>query len=434
MDLFNNQKPTDIAPAQTVDQQQNEMSQQLQKAYEMAKVFYPDAVERSKRAVATLSAITSIESDEQDEAAEAVLVKSRKTYEMLNKNRLAFTGIWDKEILPRLMAPEKAISTDAKAKDSQYNRVRGLRNDWATKKAAAAEKARQDALRLQAKNDEIARLKGLIMQKCNNAIANNLQILETWFVDWFNGLTLENFDAKVEKAFAAKPAFKRSSYDGYFDQTYNRGVLTEQEYNTLMDELKALCPYDKINDEFVTPAQEIVDKFKAKVPSFKERLQTAANDEAAAAELARQMEQEASEEKQRINEAAANKIAENNAAVENAMRDEQLKNSFNTQIAIQSASADMSGVRKTKVATYIGKPEEVVQAFAQIMFDLFSHDKFAGLVKKDKEGKERFDETGRPVYADWAEELLGLYATLCENKMPEHIKITEVISTIAKSK
>src|SRR6478752_2997450 len=115
VNLFDNKSENKPAQVTNVEQEQTAMSDNLQKAYEMAKGFFPSAVESATKAKAALSTITAISSDEQDANAEAVLVKVRKTYEMMNKNRLAFTGIWDKEILPRLMGPEKSISTDAKA-------------------------------------------------------------------------------------------------------------------------------------------------------------------------------------------------------------------------------------------------------------------------------------------------------------------------------
>lgn len=456
----------------------------LQRSASAAEKNWPQINTSVTKAMAALSAITVIETAEQDEYAKNLLVKVSNTYKNVNALRMEITGPLD-EIKSKFMEPEKRISTDPAAKNSEYIRVKMLRDAFAQKEAKriADEKAKIDHdLKC---NNELSRVRGALQTAVDTGVLSAVQASQGALVTYWNTITLDSF-AAAEQRFANKPALKPEVYNGMFNVAYDSSLVAEAAYTGLVTECKSRNTYEVVNAQFVEKLQPIINEWAGKLPQRKAELEQAKaeKDEADRKEnearlererkekeaqqekdeqLRLQKEKEAEEaraeeqrladekkqleakqeeerlEKERQAQAQAQtssealeaekveKVETNQAAVLN----EQTSNHFTAQAATQQ-TGELEGVRTTKVGTIECPEEELVVTMSELFYQCMIHPKYKGIVKRDKVGNLLLDATGRPVYEDWIEDLLSFYANNCPQVI-QQIKVTDKVTTVQRA-
>lgn len=392
--------------------------------------------ERASKAIAALSTIQKIESDEEDAAAEAMLARVRATYELIFEERKGITAHLD-ELKKLLMVPEKTISTDPKVTESEYNRVRNLRNQWAQdkldKQRAEEEKIKKET----AARNEITRLKTVIETNVHDGIITAIANVDSGIADWMNTITLDVYEEKI-KRFNIKPQLKKELFDSWLNVVYDTAALSADDFTRFMDQVKAQMTYEKVNEEYVKGVEPIIEAHKQKLPALKlqlEEIEQAKKENAAkAAELEEAKRKAEEEDKKRREDELQKQREEHAAAVEEKAKLEKANTLFDSQVAQQNAAVDLTGTRIKKIATITGPETDTVIIFSKMLYNLFNSPDFVGAIKIDKKtGERKYDDDGRPVYQDWAEQLLDIYANTCDLPI-EGLTIKEKVGTTARAK
>lgn len=396
------------------------------------KVALPVWHQKSQAAQAALQKVVAINTDAEDTAAEALLVKVRKTYDLINGQRLAFTRQLD-DAKSACMEAEKAIDPSSKA-NNHYSRVKGLRDARAQAKLKAAQEEQAKALAEQRRRNELTRLKSLLELRFVENITNAVKALDGSLATWLQKITLDTF-AKQSEALNVKPVIKKDIFESWFAVDYDRNALSQEQFTGFMQQVRAQYTYELVNTQYQNAAKQTIEDYKAKLPGLKSELEriAALNAEQAAKaqeELKKQQDEQAAARAREL-DAQQQQQAQ---TIQDAAASEKLNTSFDAALALQSAQTDLKGVRKTKVATISCAKEDIVQTIAKMLFSLYLSAGFPGHIKRNKAtGEELKDADGRPVYADWLEELLSLYAQHVGTPL-DGITIAEVVSTIQKSK
>lgn len=405
----------------------------LSESLKNAQDLYPQMVESSTKAKIALTKVQKIETDAEDEYANTLLVAVRKTYDKVKGWRTTITGQLD-GLKADFMEPEKQISFEASHKDSEALRVKLLRDAYATKKVLAQQEQQKKLLVEQNKKEELAKLKAVFENRFFEAVVVQLGKMEDGVEAHFNSITLETFEDKA-KRFNITPKLSAEFYENLFIVDYDKNKLPLADFTAFLTTVKEQMPYSKINGIYVEKAQPIVDDWKAKLPARKTELE----------ELAELAKTNATEAKIKANAITAKAESDRllreeeskNSIEANRQQNEQKANieiqdaSFETQVAQQSMGT-MKNIRQKKVATIVADEVNTVKVLSQIMFACFSNPNFQGHVKKDKTtGAVLKDETGRPIYHDWAETLLEYYANNCDVAIPG-VEIKGIVSTITK--
>lgn len=406
--------------------------QVLSEALNNAKELFPQMQESAAKAVIALSKVQKIETDEEDVYAQKLLVAIKQTYEKINGFRTTITSKFD-VLKERFMEPEKRISFQASHKDSEANRVKKLRDDYANAKLQQQIKETQKLEAEKAKKEELARLKEYFQNAFFEGVMTAVSAMENGIADYFKGITLDNFEEK-SKRFAMKPQLKKDLYEGFFITQYDAKKLPSEDYAEFLSKVKEQFTYDSINTLYVDKAQPIIDDWKAKLAEKKEQLQEVAalevEDSAQAAELKKEQEAAAEKEKK-----------DRQAKIDKEIADKKVENNLEASIEIQNAAFDaqigqqsmgeMKNIRKTRIATITAPDAHIVKVLSQVMFACFTNPKFKGHIKKDAQGNKVTDDTGRPVYEEWVETLLDFYAKSCD-AIIDGVEVKERVSTITK--
>lgn len=315
----------------------------LKQAVEIAEKNFPVIVEKVTRAKLACSQITEIADDKQDEAANDLLVRVRKTFEIVEPLRKEITGPMD-EIKAELMSYEKQITNKA-GEPSEYNRIKALRDSYAAEKVKKANEEKARILADQARETEKAKIKMLV----NVSISENLVKLvnqgETALAGYSKGLTLENFETQAKKL-NYKPALKPEVFESWFNVAFDKTKLTTEEFKAYISELKTEFPFEASANEYAEKAGEILAAWVAKLPTYKQELQDLVNTlnaddaEKKKKEIAEREEREARERREKSEREAA----EAKASAERTFNEEALNAEFEKQVGLQNVE-EIAGAR-----------------------------------------------------------------------------------------
>jgi hypothetical protein len=383
--------------------------------------------------LAALSVIKKIETDADDAKAEKLLVATRATFNKVQGLRMPITQALN-AMIDTLIEPENKISNDAKKKDSEYNRIKQLRDEYANAKFKKQQAEKQRIKLEQVKKDELIRLKTEAEKMFLEYMQSTLLQLEQTISGLINNVKLAEWES-LEKKFNAKPQLKKETFEAKMKELESIAVdevVTKEEFDELfLAVVKEQYTYEFFNAEYVRQAQPIINSWKAKLPERKKELEKISklqetNALAAKAEsdrIARRQE----EEQIKLQEAADKKLQEEKDELERKQAEERLNNQFEATVQAQVISEAVPGitVRRAKITC---EPKKIVQVLSKVMFACYSNPKFEGHIKKNE-----VDADGIPVYADWAQTLLTFYAKNCEPTV-EGIEIIETKSTTARKK
>ena len=435
--------PTEQPQQQEADnKEQNAMIAELTTALELTQKFVPAAITAIQTTKARLSVFTTILDDETDEKAEAALVKARTTFEQLQNYRKNITAPLD-ALKSRLMAYEKEISIDPKDTASPYNKVKALRNIYNNAKVQAAEEKRLAALKMQKKNEEIIRIKSEIAKNIVLQVANTVSRVNEDINQYLNKFTVENFDVKAAQL-NARPTLKPEIWVNWFDIHYNKELVSPEEYKAIVDEMgnEGDYTYEKVSEMYVAKATPVIESYKSKLPGLREKLidiqKKSETDAESAADAKRKLDEERELQQRQVQ---AQNDADMKAQQEKAEREAQearLENSFNTHAVLSEQTTAAAGGKTVNYAILNCDPKDIVSVLSQLMFTVFTHPKFKGIVQTDKAGFPKYEvlpdgKTERPVYEKWVETLFSFYADNCSHNVPG-IDIVKCYSTVQKKR
>lgn len=406
----------------------------LTTALDLTKANFVEMQGKADRAKIALSKIVAIDNDAQDDLANKLLVKCKLTYDEIKANREAITKPLD-NIKAQLMEPEKVVSREVSHTNSEANRVQKLRDAYATIKAKQLAEDQKKINAEKEKKDEIARLNALFVNLFHGAVLTRVQTMRTEINNYFNTITLANFDERAKK-FALKPNLKQADFESWFIVEYDKNKVSTADFEAYLSGIKKQYTYDEINKIYISQADPIVVEFKNKLPQLKIDLQEAeelakTNQAAADAKL-----KELQDARNKETEAANNQINEEIVThQEETLREEQtqqLNNEFEQQVAFQG-SGSLSGTRKTYFAKINCPPPKIVEVLSRALFANYQNPNWEGHYKRDKATKEILkDEQGNPVLQDWAETILKFYANNCADVVIDGIEVLEKFTAVTK--
>lgn len=429
-----NQAPQAAAPL-TPEQQAtaDTLRGKLTKIFTNAVALFPGIKSSCDKAVIALSGIKEITTPEQDQYAMNLLIKVRTTYEEKSAQRKSVTAEMD-ELKSWLMEPEKTIDIDSKA-NSEYSRVKKLRDGWATAEKLKADKAKAGAKLVQDKTNEKARITAELGRTVIAGMTTAVTAVANWVSQTWGALTLANIDEFATKL-GTNPVLKPENYATWFAVQYNELLVTPAEYAELVAAAKVLYPYDVKNIEFGTQAGNILKTWAAQIETKRAELKAVADlattNAAAAEQLAQAQANQTAELAQQQTQAIQQEATAQVHQVDLQEQNAQMGAAFTAQVTVQSVE-DQSGTKVIKVGTLSCPEEEVVVVISQMLYHIVTHPKYKGLIKRDTKTKQlKHDENGRPIYQEWLEEMLGFFANNCDTSLVPGISITEKVSTIQK--
>jgi hypothetical protein len=329
------------------------------------------------------------------------------------------------------MLPEKAI-------ESEYNRVKDLRDKFAQEQARIeAEKKRIAQIAFERENNlaELeATLKTSIYQGLQHAISNG----EEFLTKLFNAITdQESANKFVRTATTAYThGMKVETYQAWLSVQLPKHCTAqdlEAKIAELPIEYSFECSNDKLKEAIKTHAVDLINKVPEKLAEVQRLAELEAQDKAKAeAERKRIAEQQAkeAEAKRKADELKAEQ--ERQAQIAKLQQEEEQKKleaSFNHSMNTQSIPT-VSG-RTTKVATINYSDSNEFHDNALMMISAcLTHPDFKAF-KLDANGEPELDKNGRPVYTEGLEYFLKFYA-LKIGESSEAIEISNIVSSVAR--
>lgn len=396
-------------------------------------LLFPEIKRSCRMAVIALSKIQEIKTEEDDQYARDLLIKVRTTYEQRSGERLGITRDID-EIKSFLMVPEKLISTDPKDKNSEYNRVKFLRDGFATEKKKKADAEMLALQKKQSVENEKTRIQAEIDRSVSNGMFSALKDVSDWAALQLSKTPLHQIGA-LEQQMNVQPNLKIELYDKWFNVAYSSQLVSPIEYAGIQKAARDIHTYELTKQTFSLKATEILQSFIQTLPQRRQELEElqrlSEQNAAAAAALKQQQDEQALKQKEEQERLLQEKQQQQLADIGRKEQDANMNNAFVAQIGIQSI-AEQENTKITKIGTFSCREEDIVSVISEIFYYCMIHPKYKGIIKRDTKTKTLIhDENGRPVYLDWVEDMLDFYANNCEPKV-NGVAISEKISTIQR--
>ncbi len=366
-----------------------------------------------------LSEITAIDSDEAYESANTDLADVRTAFKKMQDMRMGITKKMD-DAKEFLMSFEKPISTDAKA-NNEYNRVRKMMEAYQQEKL---EKKRKEEAEIAKKKDLENHKVDLRAKMRENLITNvseTIKIADGYAKTLFDNLPLEIFDEEADKFKKSKPKLKQDKYDSCFAVPYRTDLMTKEEAQALIDEVKAVETYEVWNSAVIEAVSPILNEWRAKIPDIKaekEKIAAAQGEEKVRleAEAKAKADLELKQRQDSIDKAANEQKTQ---IAQDASMD-KMSNEFASQAAAQT----LDDAGKVKLILKFKDPKTTPKALFAIMYHVFSHKDFPGIQKRDKAKKLLFDDKGRPEYIEPVQWWIDFFMTNCDAHIDDTV-ITE---------
>lgn len=395
--------------------------------YETVAKNKPLIQEKIQKAIAACQLIQTIETDEQDATANNILVKCNATFPVIQNLRKEYTSLID-EWKANEMAGEKELQ-------KEMDRIKALRNERASKKAAEDRekiKAIEDAKK---KAIEIARIKSEQVLAVQLGIANRIQEGENKIAEMFNKATLETIDAISKQLDSINPKLKEDMFRGFLAVDYDQNLVPYDEFKAIVD--KAFIHFDhaKCDKEYQEAVLAIISEWKAKLPARRKELEAIANGGAEAERLAKIAKDKADYEAAERSKEADRLKAEAEAKAKETQQNEALEAEFKGQLQVQDIEPQegIRGVVSYRLSIE-DKPVKIVETMGRIMIQVLADPNFKGIFKRDKSGIPKRDAKGQAEYLDCIQDWLNLLAKIKPSPEFEGVVKTNDVTTIAKTK
>lgn len=379
--------------------------------------------EKHDKVVAALNSLKEPTNDEEYEYNNSILTRVKDTCDIVKPKRMEFTRMID-EIKSFMMEFERPMDYTSKA-NNLYNEKRGGQEKYMQKKLEAKKEQEREAAHRRAVEDHKVDIATAIKNKLAAMLTEKERALDAWVLAFFKDATGTTF-ADFEKRFRGiNPILQTKTYEICFDVVFNPSLLAPSEFDALVASLKEQEPYDKWNGEFLSRIMPIWNAWLAKLPQIKADI--IAKESAASEEDRKRIEEEQlkkQEEEQRQRQAEIDRKAQEEAKrLEQEAEVNKMRNSFQEQ----GANQELENVATKKVLTFL-KPQQA-SALTLILYAVFTHEKFPGIQKKDKNGPV-FDDNGRPVYIPAVQWWVDFYLKNCDF---EKLKIPDtLVDDVAK--
>lgn len=387
----------------------------------------PVIQDKITKAIAACQLIQVIETDEQDTIANNTLVKCNATLPVVEGLRKEYTSIIDE-----WKKGEMVLEASLK---KEMDRIKALRNERASKKAAEDRERAQVVEQQKRKAIEIARIKKEQVLAVQLGIMNRITEGGTKIAELFNKATLETIDAIGKQLDGIKPKLKEDMFRGFLAVDYDQTLVPYDEFKDICEAAAEHFDYPKCDKEYQTAVLAIVADWKAKLPAKRKELESIAKGGQEAERLKKIATDRANYEAQeRLKEAKANQEALEAKAKEEE-QNAALDAEFKGQLQLQDITP-MEGVRG--VISYRlaieDKPIKIVEAMSRVILNVLANPDFKGIYKRDKTGIPKRDERGQAEYLDCIQDWLNLLAKIKPSPEFEGVVKVEDVTTVAKAK
>lgn len=370
----------------------------------------PEMERRNKAAVEAMDAATKPTTDEEYEKNNELLVGVKLTYDKVNALRTPITKQLD-ELKAFLMEFERPLDYGTKAK-SQYNSIRLWQEEYQQEKLNAINKEKEAAAKRKAVQDHIVDIQTAMRTNLANLMMDKTRKASDWCSTFFNTATVENFDEMEKRFCGMNPQLKQEEYKKCLDVSYNQSLINSVEYMAIQAAMLEAEPYTKWNTEYLSKIMPTINEWRGKTSQIKQQLIEKANASEADRKRieAEQAKKKAADEEKRLADLKAQEEAQKLAISEREQRD-KLANSFQQQAFEQTLD-------NTGPTEKVLKFEDATQAmpFTHIIYQCFAHEKFPGILKKDKDKKVVLDAAGRPEYIDHVQWWIDFYLKNVDTK------------------
>lgn len=215
-----------------------------------------------------ITASGGITTKELDDKAQAYIAKCKERMKQMNDGRKFITQLFD-QIKSEFTSAENALDP---TKDTVVAKVQAARNAYAKHMAEVEEKKRIEAQAKLLKEKEVINLVAQISHQLDEYFQSHLSASKRRLLDWFNGLTLENFDEKRLDNY--NPVYKNEHLTAFAPTTYSRILTSEEIANIRTNVLTG--KYDGFNKLFKDQLVELKQDLQAKLPGKKKELEALA--------------------------------------------------------------------------------------------------------------------------------------------------------------
>lgn len=401
----------------------------------------PLILDKTNKATAALSAIQAITNDEEDAFANALLSKVKTTFNVVEALTFDITKPLN-GMIDRINAYKQLID-NKKGSGNDYERVKLLRDAYATAKVT---KAKEDDKKIEAKkikDQEIVRVKAEIIHSVELGIAQKTATAETALASMFSKITLENIDGVGGKLDAIKPALLEDWFRGLLNVEYRPMILPSEEMDAIKEAAFLKFDFTRCNDIYVENCKTLISVWRDKLPAKKTELEKIAK----ANETERQRLLDVAEENRRREESERQrnltaKVSEIDKKATGDKNKGLLDSEFQAQVETQSVDrADGTRTnyryRFAEEDSLIKSPMQVIEIMSKVMLHVMTEipengktAPYLGIYERTKMGMPKKDENGKEVYLDAFDYWLKLLAKI--KPMPEipGLRIEESVSSV----
>lgn len=374
----------------------------------------------SGKAVAAMQEIQKINTEEEYADAEDLLSAVKVSYDKMYKIRTEITGPID-ELKKYLMAFERPLSDD---KSSEFTRVRNEMVAFRQRELDKKKKIEEEAAKKREKENHIVDIKTAVLKRLTEMVIQKTKDAFTKSEAYFESCTVDDFDKKAEVFMKMKPNLKVEDYDKCFSFQFNQSILSQDEYNNVIIELKKVEPYDKWSEEVIKEATPIINTWRSQIPQLKEdkiALEKAKADKEQHEKVLLEQKRKQQAEQARHDQEMKRREEQKQLAIEADASVDKMNNSFVEQATVQQAG-DTGPV---KYILKFEKPETTLKALTSIIYHCMANPEFPGIQKKDKKGALVVDTQGQPEYIDAVQWWISWFLTNCDGAI-DGTKLFEV--------
>lgn len=403
------------------------MSEELVKiepVLQQIQTAFPQMTTARDKAVAAMKGITQITSDEELEAVNGLLVKVRTTHSKVQALRKPITEIFD-ELKKHLMAPEADLDQD---KPNEVARLRGLISKYNQQKIDAKKAAEAEAAKIKEKENHKVDIATRIKKNLADMIINRVKEVHVGSSDFWKKATLETFDGMEKTFMTFRIALKTETFNKCFDVPFNSNLLTKEEFEALLVEVGAQETYLKWDQSHTDAVTPVVNEWRGKISQIKADLIAlkSASDESSRAKIAEEQAQKSAQEDQRRQQQIANMQHASDNIIQQSADIGKMHNEFREQAMVQTVE-DAGPVKL--ILKF--KDEKPVQALVEIIYHCFKHEKFPSIVKKNKDGSDKLDENGFPIYTEGIDFFVKFFIRYCDVNI-SGVEIKEVSKVVVR--
>lgn len=397
---------------------------EIQSIVKLSQEYLPKMQAASDAYVAEMGEWNSVNDDAQREALNDLLAYARTDYGKIEAMRKEMTKPLD-ELKKKLMTFEKPLSDD---KDSEMSRCRRLLASYDQKKIDEKNRIAAEAAKRKAAEDKRVEVKTMILKRLNDMIASLTTLTEVGSAEYFNKLTLDNFEKKSGDYKSWKPKIKPADYAACFavPETW---IKESPDNEAMIFSLMSQESIEKWTEIMLEAATPIINAWRAKLPQWKEDLEKAKNAASDAERTRLETERQAKEktEADARNRAIQQQQLAANAQVEQQAELDKLENSFREQAVVQEAPE--SGPKK--LVLKFTDPKLRYKALCSIIYHSMLHKDFPGFEKRDKNKQAVLDEKGKAEYVDAVQWWINFFMSKCDAAI-EGTEVLEYSKVIVK--